>query len=73
MINMDNMEAKKEFILNQCEAILQEGMDSVYKIQRALQIIEKMKLYQDSYSDIENYIENKWNLNSDMLHIISNK
>ena len=60
-----NVEARDHPItLNQCEAIIEEGFDSFFKIARALELIKKMKLYQSDYSCFEDYCEDKFKLPS---------
>ncbi len=60
-----NVEARDHPItLNQCEAILDEGLDSFFKIARALDLIKKMKLYQKEYDSFEDYCKHKFKLHS---------
>lgn len=61
---------KNKFILNQCEAVIEEGLSSFYKTLKALDIINSMKLYECNYSSIENYIEDKWDDKKELFSMI---
>lgn len=52
----------KEITLRQCEAIIQEGLDAMYKVDRALSIIHDMGLIEGKYQSFEAYCQAKWNI-----------
>jgi len=64
------LEEKSKFALNQCEAIVQDGFDSLYKTLRALEVIDSMKLYQDDYLSMEQYMQSKWKNKQEMFSMI---
>jgi len=64
------MEQQSNFALNQCEAIVQDGFDSLYKTLRALEVIDRMKLYEDDYLSMEQYMQSKWKNNQEMFSMI---
>ena len=43
---------KKEITKRQCEAIIQEGLDAISKVDRALSIIQQMKLLNNTQGSI---------------------
>jgi hypothetical protein len=53
----------------QCEAILQEGLDDMYKIDRALCVIDDLRLYSENYKDFEAYCQAKWCANDNFRHV----
>ncbi len=53
---------RRDITLRQCEAIIQEGLDAMYKADRALSIIHDMSLYSQKYKDFEAYCEDKWDI-----------
>lgn len=52
----------KEITFRQCEAIIQEGLDVMYKVDRALSLIHDMGLYEGKYQNFEAYCQDKWNI-----------
>ncbi len=48
--------------LEQCEAVIDEGLEAFEKVRRALQVIEEMKLYPKKYHDLEAYCDDNWEL-----------
>ena len=50
--------------LRQCESIYDEGISSIFKVSRALQLIKKMELYSKDYGSFETYCEDKLKINS---------
>ena len=64
------MDDKSKFALSQCEAIIQGGFDSLHKTLRALEVIDTMKLYQDDYLSMEQYMQSKWSNKKEMFSMI---
>ena len=58
----DINEKDQEIILYQCEGVISNGLDSISRIARALEIIKNMKLYENEYTCFENYCEDKFKL-----------
>jgi hypothetical protein len=47
---MSNFSDRSErLLLEQCEAIIEEGLQTLEKVERALAIIEQMKLYRNGF------------------------
>ena len=60
---------KKEITKRQCEAIIQEGLDAISKVDRALSIIQQMKLYDNTHKSFETYCQTRWNFDEKYTHI----
>ncbi len=60
---------KKEITKRQCEAIIQEGLDAISKVDRALDIIQQMKLYDNTHKSFETYCQTKWNFDEKYTYI----
>lgn len=58
--------------LRQCESVCEEGVDSILKVGKALQLIKKMKLYNKEYSSFDIYCEDKLKINSKDANSIIN-
>ena len=54
-----NMSASP-LVLQQCEAIIEEELENMKKLIRALEVIKQMELYIDQYDDFESYCKNRW-------------
>jgi len=61
--------AAREITLRQCEAIIQEGLDAMYKVDRALSIINEMALYTGKNESFEAYCQAKWNIGEKHNHL----
>jgi len=48
--------------LQQCEAVIQKGLEAFEKVRRALEVIEEMSLYPEQYRDMEAYCDANWEL-----------
>jgi len=46
--------------LQQCEAIIEEELENMKKLIRALEVIKQMELYTDRYDDFESYCKDRW-------------
>ncbi len=55
--------SEDDVIVKQCEAIIEEGVEAMYKVDRALSIIEDMKLYKPKYKSFDEYCFYKWQMN----------
>ncbi len=60
---------KKEIMKRQCEAIIQEGLDAMSKVDRALAIIQQMELYDNTHESFEAYCQTKWNIDEKYHHL----
>ncbi len=49
-------------LLKQCEAIIEEELENLKKLVRALEVIEQMELYKEKYSDFESYCKDRWKM-----------
>lgn len=47
-------------LLDQCEAIIEEGLKTLEKVERALAIVEQMKLYKDDFESLDSYYKERW-------------
>ena len=47
-------------VLQQCEAIIEEELENMKKLIRALDVIKHMELYTDKYDDFESYWQDRW-------------
>ena len=63
MYNIDNL------TLKQCEAVINEGLNSLFKIDQALIIIKKFQLFEKEYQSFEDYCQSKWNINEEYNYI----
>jgi hypothetical protein len=52
----------KEMRLKQCEEIILEGLESMYKVNRAFSIIKDMELYEGEYKSFNHYCQIKWDV-----------
>ena len=64
---------KKENLLTQCEAIIREGLESIQKVDRALSIINDLKLYNQEYKDFETYCKENWSIKNNYTHLYLKK
>ncbi len=60
---------RNDVIVKQCEAIIEEGFDAMYKVDRALSIIEDMELYKPTYQSFDAYCLAKWQMNVHFQHL----
>jgi len=56
-------------LLEQCEAIIEEGLQTLEKVERALEIIEQMQLYKNSFETFESYSQEKWKIDMKLPHL----
>ena len=56
-------------LLEQCEAIIEEGLKTLEKVERAFAIIEQMKLYQNGFENFESYATKKWRTEMKLPHL----
>jgi hypothetical protein len=64
---------RKTIMLKQCEAIIGEGIESMYKVDRAFSIISDMELYGRKYESFEAYCQSKWNIENKYRYLPSIK
>ena len=55
--------------LKQCEAVINEGLTTLYKVDQALSIIKKHQLFEEHYPSFEDYCRSKWNINEKYNYI----
>ena len=56
-------------LLEQCEAIIEEGLQNLEKVERALAIIEQKQLYKNGFETFDSYSEKKWKIDSKLPHL----
>jgi len=56
-------------LLEQCEAIIEEGFKTLEKVERAFAIIEQMGLYRSSFSNFESYSQKRWKRDMNLPHL----
>lgn len=56
-------------LLDQCEAIIKEGLKTLEKVERAFAIIEQMKLYQNGFENLDSYYKERWSKDIDLSHL----
>jgi len=56
-------------LLNQCEAIIEEGLKTLEKVERAFAIIEEMKLYREGFATLDGYYKERWSESIDLGHL----
>jgi hypothetical protein len=56
-------------LLEQCEAIIEEGLQTLEKVERALAIIEQMKLYKNGFETFECYSDKRWKRDMKLPHL----
>jgi len=56
-------------LLEQCEAIIEEGLQTLEKVEKALAIIEKMQLYKNGFETFESYSQKKWKMDMKLPHL----
>jgi len=49
-------------LLEQCEAIIEEGLQTLEKVERALAIIEQNQLYKTGFETFDSYYAKKWKI-----------
>ena len=59
----------EENLLIQCEAIIKEGLSDIYKVDRALSIINDLQLYAHDYQDFEAYCQKNWHIKNQYTHL----
>lgn len=60
------MPTKNDLLLRQCESVIEEGLENLYKIERALSIIKEMQLYQEDFNNFEEYCRQKWEIDKSL-------
>lgn len=56
-------------LLGQCEAIIEEGLKTLEKIEKAFAIIEQMELYKEEFKDLDSYYKERWEDNIELSHL----
>ena len=64
---------KRKNLLTQCEAVIREGLESIHKVDRALSIINNLKLYNQEYKDFETYCKENWSIKNNYTHLYLKK
>lgn len=60
MPHLEKEDTSHKMLLGQCEAIIQEGLKRIEKVERAFAIIEQMQLYKNKSDDFETYYQENW-------------
>lgn len=64
----------EENLLVQCEAIIEEGLNTMDKVDKALSIIHDLKLYnKKNYHSFESYCQNNWHIKNKYTHLYIRK
>jgi len=53
-------------LLKQCEAIIEEELENLKKLVRALEVVEQMELYTEQHEDFESYCQHRWKTIEDL-------
>ena len=61
--------SSEELLLDQCEAIIVEGLKNLEKVERALAIIEQMQLYKKDFETLNSYHRERWLKQIDLTHL----
>jgi hypothetical protein len=61
--------SQNSLLLEQCESIIEEGLKSLYKVEKAFEIIEQMHLYDEKYNDFKNYCMQKWEIKNKLTKL----
>ena len=56
-------------LLEQCEAIIEEGLQTLEKVEKALAIIEQMRLYKNGFETFESYSAERWKIDMKLPHL----
>jgi hypothetical protein len=56
-------------LLEQCEAIIEEGLKTLKKVERAFEIIEERELYKNGFETFESYSKKKWKTDMKLPHL----
>jgi len=56
-------------LLEQCEAIIEEGLQTLEKVEKALAIIEQMQLYKNGFETFESYSKKRWKIEMKLPHL----
>lgn len=59
----------RHLLLEQCEAIIKEGLKNLEKVERAFEIIEQEKLYKYGFENLESYYAKKWESSIELPHL----
>lgn len=62
-------EDSHQLLFEQCEAIIEEGLKTLEKVERAFAIIEQMRLYKARFENIDSYYKERWSENIDLAHL----
>jgi hypothetical protein len=57
-----NLTIRERGILQSCEDIIKEGLETFYLVGRALMMIRDQKLYRIEYSNFESYCRERWDM-----------
>ena len=61
--------SSERLLLEQCEAIIEEGLKTLEKVERAFAIIDKMQLYKNGFENFESYSTKKWKTDMKLPHL----
>ena len=64
-----NSHSSNRLLLEQCEAIIEEGLQTLEKVEKALAIIEQMQLYKNGFESFESYSQKKWKIDMKLPHL----
>ena len=66
---MSHYKSSEGLLLDQCEAIIEEGLKTLEKVEKALAIIEQMQLYKKSFGNLNSYHKERWSEHIDLTHL----
>ncbi|MCH9739307.1 MAG: hypothetical protein K0U38_00485 [Epsilonproteobacteria bacterium] len=61
--------SSETLLLDQCEAIIEEGLKTLEKVERAFAIIEQMQLHKRGFENLDSYYKERWAEQIDLTHL----
>ncbi len=59
----------RDLLRHQCESVVEEGLDAIMKVARALEIIESFHLY-DNALGWTDYCRQRWNMDEEEVRLL---
>jgi hypothetical protein len=59
----------ESLLLEQCESIISQGLHELIKVERALDIIKKQRLYEKKFNNFEHYCAEKWSVKKELHYL----
>ncbi len=60
MSGTESKVSSSPLLLKQCEAIIDDELENLQKLFKALEVIEEMRLYESVCNDFESYCKRRW-------------